>query len=286
MNRPKFLAVATDGPCAGHPCDGCAICRSGTCCRRDHPDYRLPDEGDWDGPHYGDIGVFLQDGEQVQCHCCGEWKRMLVQHIRLKHNLTTAEYRAIFGLKVTQRLVADRTKEKLRDLLLGRIANGYVPPQGFHLTPEQLSQVHTGRVVRRQAKNNVRQAIRDHFGTQGSDATKVCTRCGESFQADHVSRRSVCSSPDCIREQRMQALDVAHERRDSDTYRWRDGIPPAVRLGPASKLSDDQWQEAMALRRDGRLTYLAISQRYGISKNNLRRGLVLRSGPQTAGAAQ
>jgi hypothetical protein len=65
------LEIATAGPCRGQACDNCAVCRSGRCCRRDHPQYRLPAFGDWDGPIFGDWGRLTVEDDTAQCHCCG-----------------------------------------------------------------------------------------------------------------------------------------------------------------------------------------------------------------------
>jgi len=65
------LIMATEGPCQGHLCDNCSICRRGRCCRRDRPDYHLPEEGGWEGEIHGEMGVLTADDEKVQCHICG-----------------------------------------------------------------------------------------------------------------------------------------------------------------------------------------------------------------------
>lgn len=93
------LAIPTEGPCAGHPCDNCKTCQRGRCCRRDNPKYKLPQLGEWDGPIYGELGVLHHDdGERVECHCCGEWFIHLGLHIWHAHDVTLEEYKAIFGL--------------------------------------------------------------------------------------------------------------------------------------------------------------------------------------------
>lgn len=92
------LHIATEGCCEGHPCDNCKTCQAGRCCRRDNPDYKLPELGEWDGPIYGELGVLNDDGEKVECHCCGEWYLNLATHVWRTHELTPAEYRSIFGL--------------------------------------------------------------------------------------------------------------------------------------------------------------------------------------------
>src|SRR5689334_1628762 len=107
------LELATEGPCKGHLCDNCPTCQRGRCCRRDNPNYRLPELGEWDGPIYGELGVLNDDGEKVECHCCGEWFKMIGGiHLLRAHNLTAPEYRAIFGFSQTRGLAS----QKLRDM--------------------------------------------------------------------------------------------------------------------------------------------------------------------------
>jgi predicted nucleic acid-binding Zn ribbon protein len=122
------LEIAQDGPCAGHPCDRCRRCmgsvpkrlrksRPGVdprCCRLDNPHYRLPAEGDWDGPVYGTLGVLERDDDGVECHACGERFRRMSAHVWQAHYLTGREYRAVFGLKLTESLDCDDLRERNR----------------------------------------------------------------------------------------------------------------------------------------------------------------------------
>jgi hypothetical protein len=113
MPERPTLVLATEGPCVGHLCDNCGICRRGKCCGRDHPGYRLPETGDWDGPIHGEIGVLDDDGSTVGCHACGTRHKILVPHILAKHNLTPKEYRSLFGLNATCRLASSQFRSNL-----------------------------------------------------------------------------------------------------------------------------------------------------------------------------
>lgn len=99
------LAVSESGCCAGHRCDGCRACTKGECCRRDDPSYRLPAVGSWDGPWHGALGVLADDGDKAQCHICGEFYGFLASHIRQAHGVWVDEYKAYFGLRLTQGLL-------------------------------------------------------------------------------------------------------------------------------------------------------------------------------------
>src|SRR5579871_3294368 len=89
--------VAT-AACVDHRCDHCAACRGGSCCRRDRPDWRLPELGSWSGPMFGQLGVLAQHGDLVECHICGQAFRMLASHVWRRHDVWADEYRAYFGL--------------------------------------------------------------------------------------------------------------------------------------------------------------------------------------------
>lgn len=109
-----MLTIPTEGCCAGHPCDNCPTCQKGRCCRRDNPDYRLPELGEWDGPIYGELGVLNDDGEKVECHCCGEWYASVCVHAWHSHDLTADEYKSIFGLPLSRGAVTPAQRSKLR----------------------------------------------------------------------------------------------------------------------------------------------------------------------------
>jgi hypothetical protein len=168
------LAIATEGCCKGHPCDNCKTCRSGRCCRKDNPDYKLPGLGEWDGPIYGELGVLNDDGEKVECHCCGNRYRTLAYHLSIHHNLTADEYRSIFGLRATQGLnsadyglkLAQSNTEHLRRIRPVREGNGN------GLTPEQQSARVRGRQVRLQ--DRIEHGWRKAVGSKPKPARTYC----------------------------------------------------------------------------------------------------------------
>lgn len=126
--------------CRGHPCDNCATCRRGRCCRRDNPNYRLPELGAWEGPIYGELGVLNDDGTMQECHCCGEWFVALGVHAYHMHDLTAREYRAIFGLRATRKLAGEELRRK-QSRVNGRRLVAAQPERSalLDLTPEQRS---------------------------------------------------------------------------------------------------------------------------------------------------
>lgn len=135
------MELATEGPCAGHLCDNCATCRHGRCCKRDLGGYHLPDEGDWDGPIFGKIGVLNDDGGKLECHICGEWRRHLGCHLS-KHDVTADEYRAIFGLSSRTGLANDAIRAYRRELATTTIHLGESGVNASTWTPEQRQAVH------------------------------------------------------------------------------------------------------------------------------------------------
>ena len=108
------LGVTAQPVCAGHSCDGCRTCARGTCCRRDLPDYRLPEFGSWSGPIFGRLGVLILGEVGAECHICGAAFRMLATHVWKAHGLWADEYRALFGLSARRGLVGRHTHDRLR----------------------------------------------------------------------------------------------------------------------------------------------------------------------------
>ena len=230
------LALATDGPCIGHACDHCRRCAAGRCCRTDNPGYQLPETGDWDGPIHGRIGVLEDDGSAVTCHACGQSFRSLAHHAWLSHNLTGAEYRALFGLKAGRTLMTEALTEKKRSpeilALLARMRPEAVKISQEVFTPEQRSVLGRGRKVRLESKLNPRwmEAHREgslKAGPKISAARKAepglaarlqgyneqragplekqCIICGASFPSRNRQRVVTCGDL-CDRERRRQAV--------------------------------------------------------------------------------
>ena len=126
--------------CVGHDCDGCRTCRLGRCCKRDLPNYHMPDLGSWDGPVWGTLGVLVDDGEHVQCHACGDWFMALPVHVWAAHGIWAAEYKAYFGLNISQGLTSGATHALMVASGLRLVAEGkLMPPTGWrdNYTTEQ-----------------------------------------------------------------------------------------------------------------------------------------------------
>ena len=106
----------------------------------------LPELGDWDGPIYGQLGVLACDGDRVECHACGRWYRLLASHVIQTHGLSPAEYRAIFGLKVTTGLAGPSVKAHGRDMALRYLVPHYTDGTRFReMTAEERSANARGR---------------------------------------------------------------------------------------------------------------------------------------------
>ena len=132
--------------CVGHECDGCAKCRSGHCCRSDYAEYSLPEFGQWRSAVFGVYGVLAEQDGLVQCHACGEFFKGLASHLWHVHDLTSDEYRSIFGLNRTQPLAGSVFRDAMR-ASAGHLA-GIMPPRP---TREQMARVHQGSRRRLQA---------------------------------------------------------------------------------------------------------------------------------------
>lgn len=96
--------------------------------------------------------MLADDGENAQCHCCGEFFALLALHVVRSHDLTPAEYRVIFGLEASRGLVGPRLAARKVELGKERVATGKIArliEAGRHaLTTEQRRANQTGRTWR------------------------------------------------------------------------------------------------------------------------------------------
>jgi hypothetical protein len=208
------LEVVRDDPCKDHPCDSCATCRRGRCCRNDNPNYKLPELGDWDELIYGELGALNTDGKRLECHACGEWYVGLGTHAWRAHGITADEYRAYFGLAQSTGLEPAWRLAQRATLMRGLMDTGRIPPgliKQYRPTPEQQSAMSKGRKLRLQSTKGgrwteIRKGIagRPEVRRKISDAAKarpmekhlanlgaayrpdakvevVCQRCGKRF---------------------------------------------------------------------------------------------------------
>lgn len=115
VRRAKTMTLrwSRDDCCSGHECDRCVLCLRGRCCRVDDPDYALPKMGEWQ-PVHGALGVITATDTRIQCHACGAWYRTLTQHAWAAHDLTSREYRALFGLPASHSMTSPASSRKLR----------------------------------------------------------------------------------------------------------------------------------------------------------------------------
>ena len=159
MQRVSKLIVPTDGPCKGHPCDNCRICRRGRCCRRDNPHYKLPKEGSWVGRVYGQLGQFAEHGDRVQCHICGDFSKSVGLHVYC-HDVTPKEYRAYFGLNSTRPLCSTGLSQTLREVTSEKLRNYTGRLKGCHaLSPEQKSSILKGVPRRSEARRQQKERV-------------------------------------------------------------------------------------------------------------------------------
>lgn len=70
----------------------------------EHPVNNLPSPGEV---------IYDSEGRPI-CHICGRAYNKLMQHARLKHDLSALEYKKMFGLNVSKGIIAKKTTEILR----------------------------------------------------------------------------------------------------------------------------------------------------------------------------
>jgi len=120
------------------------------------PRDQLPRLGDWSGPMFGELGVLEIGDDGVRCHICGRWFNYLSAHLLRKHGVHPEEYRALFGLRATTRLMSPALRQLFRERHID-VLSRYWDGRGFDsLTPEQRSEFGRGRTWRLQAKQDPR----------------------------------------------------------------------------------------------------------------------------------
>jgi ssDNA-binding Zn-finger/Zn-ribbon topoisomerase 1 len=91
--------------------------------------------------YYAPIGEMRYDGDQVQCHLCGRWLKIVgAIHIRVAHEITLDEYRELFHLRRNVSTAAPDTSKRKRASMLEQIASGervqpYEQPPGKRTPP-------------------------------------------------------------------------------------------------------------------------------------------------------
>jgi hypothetical protein len=156
----------------------------------------------------------MVDGLAV-CHVCGEAFGTLNVHVWKAHDLTAAEYKALFGLNRKQGLSGTSTTEKKRDASRRLIAEGRINPNNLVdlRTPEQRVQASAVR-RRKQAKNNSRSA-----------ETSARPEVREAIRQKAIERMS---APVAKKHQSQAMKDYAVTHRDELVARskarikWRD----------------------------------------------------------------
>lgn len=131
-------------------------------------------------PNYGKV-IKSSDG-MVVCHICGEKFRKLGAHIVQKHDMTSWQYKVMFGLDVGKGLISDEHKQYLHDcvkrnydvcvaknLIEGGVATRYAPNSNGR-TREFVSEQTLQRLINqgkiKNAKSHKKHEKKIHRGKQ------------------------------------------------------------------------------------------------------------------------
>ena len=154
------------------------------------------------GHFYGHLGIFVDDGDRVQCHICGKMYISLASHVVMAHGILADDYRELFGLNYGQGLVSSELRGRLRakGKRLYREGRTGLPlkPIPFNENPTALAKV-VGRPQRNQSYRHMRAT---HPPTY---VTKACIVCGEEFTVSLTDDRLTCGDP-CRHARRSQII--------------------------------------------------------------------------------
>lgn len=211
--------------CTGHPpCDGCATCARGRCCRKDNPDYRLPPLGSIP-VFFGSLGVRRDVGDKVECHICGDFFMSIGSHSWAIHDVTVAEYRSAFGLgpkglvsadyrlKLSARAKANPrtlpsirpTSEQRRAGLESLETRRKMAESRVSVLPQLMAKAHAPATVERMRATKRAQHIEYVEG-------RSCVVCGESFEVERYKSTPTCS-PECETTRKSAAASATARRR-------------------------------------------------------------------------
>lgn len=173
MSRRNTLRVPHEGPCEGHPCDGCDRCLAGDCCGADVGEAGLPLQGSWPYAWHGKLGVLDERHGRLVCACCGERHADLSKHVRA-HGLTADAYRAMWGLNSTTALVCERLRLVKADL--GRAHGHRLNESEWNRpTPEQRSKWARNREARAETRLRRGEQVRAATGQWTPPTTGAIT---------------------------------------------------------------------------------------------------------------
>lgn len=136
--------------------------------------------GRWDGPLYGERGILADDGERVECHCCGRWFHHLGRHVVAAHGLTTDEYREAFGLNRGTGLAGVRYRAKQRVNAARQLHHTWATAaeRVRAITPEQ-RRINGSRTWRAEAKKDPHnQAVQRELSRRGAEKTRAAIAAG------------------------------------------------------------------------------------------------------------
>jgi predicted nucleic acid-binding Zn ribbon protein/DNA-binding CsgD family transcriptional regulator len=255
--------------CSDHPCDNCARCLRGQCCRYDRP---LPALGDWEGQIYGELGVLAadEDGQQVQCHVCGGSFRSVGVHAVQAHQLSAREYKAIFGLRLGTALVAPESRARLQARPIDHLRPYWerAAENIRSLTPERRNtERHWALEARRDPANRARwQALSQRYAPEAQKRVQML-RQDPQWAAEWRRRYRqgrgqlgrtprpciVCGTAFPSQTGRRTCSDVCEAAARSRTARGREvssEMRERLRVArEAQRRADPAWQERAALLR-------------------------------------
>jgi predicted nucleic acid-binding Zn ribbon protein len=171
--------------CHDHECDGCRLCKVGTCCRRDRPGYEFPETGSWLGDIHGQLGVvsYTDDG-LVICHICGGPYQRLGLHVPV-HGTWAAEYKAYFGL---------RRGQSLQSLALQSSESARMSRPDQLVRVKAMALPRSGRPGQPRPKHRLQSKLEGRGPNAGRPRKiMMCIVCGDPVPWSWRNKRKTCS---------------------------------------------------------------------------------------------
>lgn len=228
----------------------------------------------WDGKFETKQEIYKYfSGDKIQCLLCGKWFQRLPFHLKGIHDITSEEYKEMYGLPWKHGLCGKEFSIKLSKIMNKRRDNGYSTDmdavrarpkhtrkrqdQPFFTKIRAENLVSGGKKERRKYFHEDFQNVLKRMLDENKTLAEVCK------DAD-IPCESVVYQYSRRNKEFRKALDKTYEK-----------LPFSVQA-KATKLSVDKFRKAMLSLQQSGFSILEISRFLGVAENTIRRRLKLK----------
>ena len=142
----------------------------------------------FNGTVWGKVGILFDDGDSVQCHACGQFFKLLSNHVNRWHGVSADQYRYAFALNRTQPLCSELYSAELSIRMKKLFDMGLATQR---LTPAEKGECPANKSHHPRARHQA--ILEQKLRLPPKYLQKECSQCGNVFQAKVTQGRSTCS---------------------------------------------------------------------------------------------